>query len=511
MVHEIEEYDNVFIGCGAGGIAAAKLMSVTHAHEKNIMFEQHSEPGGCAGYFARGNPRRIYDAGATQLVGLNKGQLQYNLFNYGKLDNSEEFSFQQIKNITFHFPEDNSVVEIDSHGKVKVTQGHIPEEEIVVLEKIFLTSAYYAKAIWNLFQEVPKFPPKNLKELRHLIKLFFKLKFSLKILYPIFILLPAKTFFRIIGLKNHHLKSIKIINSLLLDTAQNSMNKVPTLLAVMGLSILNYGIVRLDGGMRSYFKRMSVQIIKNGMPIQFSHELIKIDPIPKGGFLIDIHDKKNASFQKILVRKNLFLNLTLWNIAKLIPVQFIPKIELKSETEKAWGACALYGYFQDEPSFPRGPWYHQIFPEPNDNELTHGLYVSIYQQNKNENYRYFTATIHVELENFSKEKSDLYMNLMKKRIEKSLKIIILETEFASPKTYEKFTLRYKGYVGGVITQMANFIFSPVSSTLKNGTSCVYIVGDSVFPGQGVISCSLSGIIAWERATGLKFGDNHENC
>ena len=65
-----EEYDNVNIGAGSGGLTVAKLLSETFTHKKSVLFEQHIAPGGCAGYFARGTPKRIYDVGATQLVAI---------------------------------------------------------------------------------------------------------------------------------------------------------------------------------------------------------------------------------------------------------------------------------------------------------------------------------------------------------------------------------------------------------------------------------------------------------
>jgi phytoene dehydrogenase-like protein len=35
----------------------------------------------------------------------------------------------------------------------------------------------------------------------------------------------------------------------------------------------------------------------------------------------------------------------------------------------------------------------------------------------------------------------------------------------------------------------------------NSGSALYVAGDSVFPGQGVIAASMSGVIAWSIMTG----------
>ena len=92
----LEEYDIVIIGSGAGGLATAKLLAETNYGKSSLLIEQHSAPGGCSGYFARGNPKRLFDVGATQLVGIKKNEIQNIIFSINKGNNYEFPKNQQI-------------------------------------------------------------------------------------------------------------------------------------------------------------------------------------------------------------------------------------------------------------------------------------------------------------------------------------------------------------------------------------------------------------------------------
>ena len=292
--------------------------------------------------------------------------------------------------------------------------------------------------------------------------------------------------------------------------SSKKMQNVPWIIGSMGLNILNYGIYRLNGGMRSYFYNLSLQIQKNEISINYCHELTKIKEIKKG-FILTIYDKKTEKSKNVLVKNNLYLNITIWNFLELYQENnsFTKKLKQKIIKKSAWGACALYGYFEDNDNISEKPWYHQIFYEKDEiNELKSSLYLSVYSREVNKNIRNFTATIHFKTELYDPEKKELYKLRLIERIENTLNLKVKYCEFASPKTFEKFTLRKFGKVGGFITNSYNMIFKPIPSIYNhpNQISRMYFVGDSVFPGQGIISSSISGIIACERSSNIKFND-----
>jgi phytoene dehydrogenase-like protein len=65
---------------------------------------------------------------------------------------------------------------------------------------------------------------------------------------------------------------------------------------------------------------------------------------------------------------------------------------------------------------------------------------------------------------------------------------------ASPRTFAQYTGRGRGVVGGVRNDLRRSMFGALSH--RSGMSGLYLCGDSVFPGQGTIGVTLSGINAW---------------
>jgi phytoene dehydrogenase-like protein len=503
-----EIFDNIIIGAGAGGLAVAKLLSENSKENSTILFEQHFSPGGCGGYFARGNPKRVFDVGATQLVAIQNGEIQNKLYCLNKKGIIKFPISDKIENIYFHFPNDNTSISIDSKAKIEILAGKLEKNEDIILKNIIQFSNLTSKEIWIQLKYIPKFPIYSFKELFQNATIFFKMKNKI-ILFSTFFL-SFLTVCKLLGLKNNFKKSHDILNSLLLDTVQNKMNYVPWIFGSMGISILNYGIYRLNGGMRSYFMNLAFQIQDKGIKINYQHELLSIEE-DKKGFILSILDKKNNKIKKILTNKNLYLNITIWNFLKIYKEEnsFKKKLIHKIENKSSWGACALFGFFENNEAFPNGPWYHQIFFEDNEiEELKSSLYLSVYKKEINNNIRCFTATIHFKINLYEHEKKEFYKNKLISRIEKTLKIKLQNCEFASPSTYEKFTIRDKGKVGGMITNAYDIIFKSIPSVYKhpNNTSKLFFVGDSVFPGQGIVSSTISGVIAWERATNLKFSE-----
>ncbi len=79
---------------------------------------------------------------------------------------------------------------------------------------------------------------------------------------------------------------------------------------------------------------------------------------------------------------------------------------------------------------------------------------------------------------------------------------LLHEEFASPRSFERYTRRVAGAVGGAPVSRGNSNFLAVDSDVLGPG--VWIVGDSVFPGQGTMATTLSAIRVVERITGVSW-------
>ena len=75
---------------------------------------------------------------------------------------------------------------------------------------------------------------------------------------------------------------------------------------------------------------------------------------------------------------------------------------------------------------------------------------------------------------------------------------LIHAEFASPRSFSRYTRRTHGAVGGAPVSRSNSnLFAVGSDVLGPG---LWVVGDSVFPGQGTLATVLSAIRVIERIT-----------
>ncbi len=79
---------------------------------------------------------------------------------------------------------------------------------------------------------------------------------------------------------------------------------------------------------------------------------------------------------------------------------------------------------------------------------------------------------------------------------------LAHAEFASPRSFRRYTRRTAGAVGGAPVSRSNSNFLAVDpGVLGRG---LWVVGDSVFPGQGTMATVLSAIRVVERITGVSW-------
>jgi phytoene dehydrogenase-like protein len=76
---------------------------------------------------------------------------------------------------------------------------------------------------------------------------------------------------------------------------------------------------------------------------------------------------------------------------------------------------------------------------------------------------------------------------------------LVHQEFASPRSFQRYTRRTLGAVGGPPVSRRNSNFLAVGSDVFGPG--IWVVGDSVFPGQGTMAAVLSAIRVVERITG----------
>jgi phytoene dehydrogenase-like protein len=271
--------------------------------------------------------------------------------------------------------------------------------------------------------------------------------------------------------------------------------------------------------MRNYFRPFVSSFELRGGCYGPNQLITQIATHPEG-FLITSRNARSGNISQYLATHSLILNLTVWDmLSDIIPkndplraTRVYKKWKKRCDNERGWGAFAIYALVTDNPLWTDAPQYHQVFPDSIEPDLIQSsLYVSIPSRDDPANptgFRVLTATIHIDSnQQFSSELKTQTTQLLVKRIERALNSTLSNVESATPSTYARYTQRQHGQVGGFQLSFKNFLFLALPSMVKHPLgkdTRLLLCGDTFFPGQGVIACSVSGIIAFERACKVNF-------
>jgi phytoene dehydrogenase-like protein len=181
------------------------------------------------------------------------------------------------------------------------------------------------------------------------------------------------------------------------------------------------------------------------------------------------------------------MNLPIWNLAQMTEGKLQQTLTKESQARPgSWGALTLY--FGVKASISE--IYQQIHLKNSD---VKNYFVSFSLINDElrapEGYQAVSISTHVEAtQNFDSEKHRLANIIMQDFTKRFAVEDIKHFTIGTPKTFERYTGRKNGFVGGLPFLYGKnplSLLSPVTSEKD-----VFRVGDTVFPGQG-----LCGVVA----------------
>lgn len=485
-------YDYIIAGSGFGGLSAGLLLQ--QKNYKVLILESHVKSGGCASDFKRIsklNPKGefIFDVGATTLSGFENGRPLDKFLKITNLENKlKKKLIKQETGILIHLPNGKKIFRYACkekwHEEVlkKFLTGQDDEKQKLNFKKFWDLIYKLESKAYQMTGKLKKFPPQKIKDL-------FKLPknpANLNLLYYLF-----TDTYKILKKFNLHQNEdfMSFINQQLLITFQSPPGKVPFLFAAMGLAYPS-DTYYMKGGIQKFSQAIQDEFENAGGKIKFKHRVEKTD-FENGLFKVE-------TSKGFFYSKNFISNITVWNTGDIVSDKKLKTHfeKIKKRYSEAWGAYTLYLAVEDNfEDF--NTLYHQIHYK---SQVTGNasIFVSLSMKNDFEKAPegWRTITISTHLSNPGKwkkiEKEDYIKN--KKKFENEI-MELLNNSFVnfkncekkyilsgSPKTFEFYTKRYNGFVGGIPSDISKNIFSfPSSFTpLKN----FYMVGDSVFPGQG---------------------------
>lgn len=465
-------FDYAVVGGGIGGVVAAALLS--RLGKKVILFERLDYLGGCAGTFEKDG--FLYNAGATTLVGLGNGYPVKLLTDILAID------YLPVKHI------DPSIV---VYVGDKVVSRY--RDRKIAVEQI--QTNFYHKNNSAMWQKIFQVADTNWKNVYNLLpfkpQLSYFIKTGLKNLtYTIgnlaYNLLPARDVIKLyLGSVDEDYKHF--LNSQILMTAQGYWDEVSFSTASMGLTYTNLDNYYVNGGMSELLNTISTNITN-------LQKKTTVKKVKKVSDRFEIHTNKG-----VFEARKVILNKNIWNFCDILQDDKVKDICHKNikTYRKMWSSATLYFHLKDPANLLDKHHYQIIHKDKNPYTGSHSFFVSLSDVDDKKmtvnGYKSITISTHCKIdlwENLSQSEYVEKKEILKQFIMDKLYIYLPQIKMmektrimvATPRTFERYTARYRGSVGGLpmVVEYVPFRY-PSNFTGING---VYLIGDTVFPGQG---------------------------
>jgi C-3',4' desaturase CrtD len=481
----------VVIGAGFGGLSAAAELSQL-GFEVTVL-EAHIYPGGSAGTFFHQGYK--FDAGATLAGGFAPGAVMDQLGGHFGIDWQVKLS---SKAMLVHLPDGATITrwaQPDRWKKERINQFGIEAEPFWEWQE------NTADAMWDLALRLPPWPPQTVNDVIDLsskgaawIQEIFRRGRMNQV--PSFVkdaFSPAKA-----HLRNSTDKLRQFIDAQLLISAQTTSGFANALYSAVALDLSRQGVAHVQGGMGSLAEKLVAVIKRNGGEVKYRQEVVRVSRGTEGSFTVGT--KRGEIYQPEVV----IFNLPPWNIARILADELPATIRrLPEKPAQGWGAFVVYAGIDDDIVPVDFPLHHQVV----DNEpLGEGnsIFMSlspIWDQDRAPNgKRAITISTHTQLypwweikhsdQEFYNERKNLYTERLLRVAEQVLPGIKTSAELVlpgTPVTFERFTRRAWGWVGGF---PQTSLFRSWGPQIAPG---LWLVGDSVFPGQSIPAVMLSGL------------------
>lgn len=500
------DVDVAVVGAGFGGLAAA--LTLARGGLRVSLHERLRYPGGCASTFERGGVR--YEAGATLFGGFGEGQLFRRWIDELALD------------VRF-VPLDPLVTLRTERGELEVP----PSREALVarlaslegttleaplgraLAAFFGEQRRVADALWALFDDPTLLPPFGVDALvRHVGR---SLRYA-----PVL---------RVLGrplrdvVVRHGLGDAKALGAYLdavcQITVQASAAEAEAPFAMGAMDYYFRGTGHVQGGIGRLAEALASAAAEQGAVVRFADEVRTVERSTGGaraGFTL-------GTRRGVVRARRVVMNLVPADARRVLAEGTLASSErasldaLDARVREGWGAVMLYLRLDPAKLGHRSP-HHLELVDGLDEAFVEGNHVFVSIGGDDEastgrdgvRTRSATVSTHVAaraLAELSEEERGVRVGQIQARMAQTIARRAPEVHAAivhampgSPRTFARFVGREAGLVGGVPRRagLANYRILGVVEPSRD----VFLVGDSVFPGQSTLGVALSGLKVAEQ-------------
>lgn len=470
----------VVIGAGIGGLTAASLL--LKAGFNVTVLEAHVYPGGSAGTFYHQGYR--FDAGATLAGGFAPGGPHFRLAEMLGL----VWPIQPVDPAwVVHLPDKSITQWADPEQWRAERQVKLPGTE-----RFWRLQERLAAAAWDVASRPFPWPPQSGNDWLTLMKAVRPST------------LPAIPYLgrTIAGLvRNASPEFRTFLDAQLLISAQTTAYRANALYGSAALDLPRRGVNHVRGGIGSLAQTLADWIVANGGQVLYRQEVTEI--VVRNGRAAAVHTNKGL----VIEADWLLANLTPWALARLLGDDARSGWQKKIETTPAtWGAFMLYLGLNRTHLPADIPDHHQVVVDPSKPlGETNSVFISLSDADDNQRapagMRAATLSTHTavapwwQLQNRDRAAYEArrqeYAERMVAAAERAIPGIgqaIRLCRPGTPVTFQRFTRRPQGMVGGFAQESLFRAHGPAT-----GIPNVWLVGDSIFPGQSTAGVTVGGM------------------
>ncbi|XP_021288983.1 prolycopene isomerase, chloroplastic isoform X1 [Herrania umbratica] len=490
------KYDAIVIGSGIGGLVAATQLAVKGA--KVLVVEKYVIPGGSSGYYQRDG--YTFDVGSSVMFGFSdKGNL--NLITQALAAVGREMEvIPDPTTVHFHLPNNLSVrVHKEYSEFIKELTSRFPHEKEGILK-------FYGEC-WKIFNALNSLQLKSLEEPIYLFGQFFQK--PLECLTLAYYLPQNAGDIARKYMKDPQLLSFIDAECFIVSTV-NAL-RTPMINAGMVLCDRHFGGINYPvGGVGGIAQSLAEGLIDQGSEILYRANVTNI--ILDQGKAVGVRLSDGREF----FARTIISNATRWDtFGKLLKGENFPKEEenFQKVYVKAPSFLSIHMGVKADVLPPDTDCHHFVLEddwtrleEPYGSiflSIPTVLDSSLSPKGRHILHIFTTSSIEdweglppKEYEAKKEQIAEEIVGRLEKKLFPGLKSSIVFKEVGTPKTHRRFLARDMGTYGPMPRKIPKGLLGmPFNTT---GISGLYCVGDSCFPGQGVIAVAFSGVMCAHR-------------
>lgn len=481
-------YDVIVVGSGIGGLTAAALAA--HDGLNTLLVEAHNRPGGCAGDFALNGV--MFPAGATLLSGFEANGLH--TWVYGRLGlTSRAEPLARAMEVVGE--ERRFTLWTDRERWAEEARRAFPGND-AARERFFHWSERVGGAVHRMAGRLPVLPPRTPKDL---LRLAQTLRPEVLRTLPY---LPRTVGGVMAGMgADHDPAFARFIDAQLLDATGCERVTCAAVNGAIALDLYHNGCFALPGGPAEIARDLLRALRRDGGGARFETAVVALRRETGGVWRV-----RTAGGETLRAR-TVISNVPAWDMPALVGAPAARAFRRATRLrEHGWGAFVMHAAVEPAALPAERFACYQTLP-PVGAPLTEGemCFITVMAPSRRPGApRAVSVSTHTDVRRWwgltgeaYQEQKAVYAERLLAACERAMPgfrrgLVFQRT--ATPRSFAHYTLRGWGVVGGVRNDLRHSTFGALSH--RSGIPGLYLCGDSVFPGQGTIGVTLSGINAW---------------